>query len=102
MIFKRILDLVKQIPVGKVTTYKTIRDQVGLKDTRIVGYALHANRNPIVVPCHRVVKSDGSIADGYVFGGKRTQIALLKKEGVKFKKDGKVDLSNFFFCAFRY
>lgn len=91
--FDKILDLVKKIPKGKVTTYGALAKIVGV-DPRIVGYALHSNKNPKQIPCHRVIKSDGSLAQGYAFGGSHIQKKLLKKEGIEFKKE-KVELSEF-------
>jgi len=91
MTFRIIYDLVKRIPVGKVTTYKQIALKLRLKDIRIIGYALHKNPDPKTIPCHRVILSDGSLASGYAFGGASMQKELLLKEGVQFKK-GKVDL----------
>jgi len=92
MTFRIIYDLVMRIPVGRVTTYKQIALKLGIKDIRIVGYALNKNpEDPKTIPCHRVVRSDGSLASGYAFGGASKQKELLSSEGVKFKK-GKVDL----------
>lgn len=85
----RVLEVTKKIPKGKVTTYKATAEKLGTKAYRAVGNALHNNKNPVVIPCHRVVSSDGSIG-GYSRGIKK-KIELLKKEGVEVK-DGKVDL----------
>lgn len=59
---------------------------------RAAGNALHRNTHPIVVPCHRVVKSDGSLG-GYG-GGVNAKIKILTKEGVIIKH-GKIDLKRF-------
>ncbi len=80
--------LLVQIPKGKVTTYQAIAHALGCKAYRAVGHAMSTNPNPIVVPCHRVVKSDGTIG-GYS-EGVDMKIALLKEEGVSVK-DGKVE-----------
>jgi methylated-DNA-[protein]-cysteine S-methyltransferase len=56
---------------------------------RAAGNAAHRNPHPVVVPCHRVVQSDGRIG-GYG-GGVRKKIRLLAKEGVVVRK-GRVDL----------
>lgn len=85
-------ELLKQIPKGKVTTYKEIANALGCKAYRAVGNAMNKNPNPVNVPCHRVVKADGSLG-GYAYGDIK-KIALLKEEGVKIK-DGKiVDFKN--------
>ena len=78
-------DLLKQIPVGKVTTYKILADKLGFKSYRGIGQIVGANPNAPQVPCPRVVKSDGGIS-GYAFGVDQ-KIALLKKEGVIVKDD---------------
>ena len=51
---------------------------------RFVGFALHANPEPGVIPCHRVVFRDGSLAPGFAFGGEERQRELLEAEGVVF------------------
>ena len=63
---------------------------------RLIGNYLHKNIDPKTIPCHRVVKSDGTLASGYAFGGPKKQKELLEKEGVKFNK-GKADLKKYLF-----
>ena len=78
----RVLELVKKIPEGRVTTYKNIAIALGNpKAARAVGLALNKNPTPILVPCHRVVKSTGRTG-GYVTGSKEKE-KLLKKEGIE-------------------
>ena len=60
---------------------------------RIVGYALHQNPQPGVIPCHRVVNREGCLAPAFAFGGEEVQRALLENEGVLFLADGRVDLA---------
>jgi methylated-DNA-protein-cysteine methyltransferase related protein len=81
--------LLLKIPKGKVTTYGAIGKTLGL-NPRHVGRILHVNKGAPKIPCHRVVKSDGSIADGYAFGGPGMQRKMLEREGVIFKNN-KVD-----------
>lgn len=88
--FEKVYKVVAKIPQGKVLTYGDIAIELGL-NPRIVGYALHANKNNEQVPCHRVVFKDGSLATGYAFGGKDVQKKLLMNEGVNFIGE-KVDL----------
>jgi methylated-DNA-[protein]-cysteine S-methyltransferase len=76
----------KKIPRGKVTTYAVIASLIGRpRAARAVGNAL--NKNPFApkVPCHRVVKSDGSL--GGFAGGTRKKKQMLEKEGVRIKKN---------------
>ena len=90
--FQKILHSVSFIPEGKVTTYGDIATANNIKNARIVGFALHTNSDPIKFPCHRVVKKDGSLASGYVFGGLNKQKRKLQLEGVRFMDDDKVDM----------
>ncbi len=80
-------DLLRKIPKGKVTTYKIIAEKLGKKSYRAVGQAVGANPDAPLVPCHRVVKTDGGLG-GYAFGIDK-KIALLEKEGVEVS-DGKI------------
>lgn len=82
--FQKIYSIVSKIPKGKVLTYKIIAQTLNIRNTRIVGFALHANKDIQLVPCHRVVHSDGSLAKGYTFGGEKIQKEKLKEEGISF------------------
>ena len=88
------------IPMGKVTTYGAIAKAIGSpRAARAVGNALGANTNPIVVPCHRVVRGDGSLG-GYSGGeGPTTKAKLLAREGVRVSS-GRVDLGKHLFAEF--
>lgn len=88
--FQKVYNIVSQIKKGRVTTYKEIA-QVLSTSPRVVGNALHANRNP-KIPCHRVVNRDGRIAKNYAFGGAVKQREKLKQEGIMFKDTMHVDL----------
>lgn len=73
------------IPKGKVATYGQVAALAGApRNARFVGYALHSNPEPGVIPCHRVVFRDGSLAPGFAFGGSERQRLLLEEEGVVF------------------
>ncbi len=85
--------LLKLIPAGRITTYKILAKKLGTHP-RTVGKMLNLNQRPVIVPCHRVVRSDGGIG-GYAFGIKK-KIALLEKEGVNIKGE-KIDLNGFLF-----
>ncbi len=74
-----------KIPKGKVSTYKRIAEKIGRPHAyRAVGNALHKNPLAPIVPCHRVVRSDGG------FGGERkgakARRNLLMKEGVPIER----------------
>ena len=92
--FERVYAMVEQIPRGMVATYGQIARLIGEpRRARYVGFALHANPRPGIVPCHRVVFADGSLAKGFAFGGEGVQRALLEAEGVEFLPDGRVDMA---------
>ncbi len=80
----RVFELVAEIERGKVASYGEIARVAG-SGARAVGKILHGNTDPDNYPCHRVVRADGSLAEGYVFGGRDIQRKLLEGEGVKFK-----------------
>lgn len=95
-ISQRVYDLLTKVPKGKVVTYKQLALAAGT-GPRAIGRILHHNVEPETYPCHRCIKSDGSLASGYAFGGLDVQRQLLEAEGVVFKKNGKVDLQKFGF-----
>eukprot|EP01080_Neovahlkampfia_damariscottae_P011890 gene11890-5217_t len=91
---QRVYDALKKVPAGKVTTYKDLAEHLGGKGYRVVGTALKKNPYAPVVPCHRVIKSNGHI--GLFQTGTDKKIELLKKEGIEII-DGKIDLKKFGF-----
>lgn len=91
-----VYDKVKEIPKGKVATYGQIAALCGSpRASRAVGYALHFNPEPGVIPCHRVVNRFGFLAPSFAFGGKEVQKTLLEKENVEVNDDFAVDLEKF-------
>ena len=92
--FNAVYEFVKQVPQGKVVTYGDVAMAVGKpRASRQVGWALHNNPYQGIVPCHRVVFKDGSLAQGFAFGGKEVQKAMLISEGVEFIEEYKVDIN---------
>lgn len=90
---ERIYEVVKLIPCGRVMSYGQVARLAGNpRGARAVGFALHRNPQPGVIPCHRVVFRDGSLAPGFAFGGPDEQRRLLEAEGVGFTEDGRVDM----------
>lgn len=72
------------IPTGRVSTYGDIARALGNPlASRRIGRILNKNPNPVVVPCHRVVKADGKIG-GYALGIDKKK-KLLENEGLFFK-----------------
>lgn len=77
-----------QVPKGKVTTYSALAKAVGLKNgQRVIGRIMNKNPYPVVIPCHRVILSNGKVG-GYAWGEK-VKTKMLAKEGIKIKK-GKI------------
>jgi len=73
----------REIPRGEVRTYAWIASQIGHPAAvRAVGSALRKNPVPLLIPCHRVVRSDGYIGE-YALGGSANKRAILAFEGVK-------------------
>ena len=89
----RVYELLRQVPKGKITTYKAVAEALHTRAYRAVGQCVRKNPYPFPtctdeskqIPCHRVVSSDGTIGG---FMGQRTgmaiakKIALLESEGV--------------------
>jgi methylated-DNA-[protein]-cysteine S-methyltransferase len=76
---RRVLDRTAQIPYGQVATYGEVARDIGSpRASRAAGNALGANPIPIVVPCHRVIRSGGVI--GNYGGGPERKIRLLELE----------------------
>ena len=95
-IFEKVYEAVRLIPEGYVATYGQIAEAVGDRRlSRAVGYALHMNPEPGVIPCHRVVKKDGEISASFAFGGAGRQAELLRAEGVGFADETHVDMARY-------
>jgi len=68
------------VPIGRVVSYSALAKVVGTSPRRI-GLAMARNRGAPVIPCHRVVKKDGSLG-GYSLGGVEVKARLLEIEGI--------------------
>jgi len=78
---QKVLAAVYAIPRGRISTYQLIAKQIGKSKTaRAVGAALATNPFPLMIPCHRVIRADGSLG-GYQ-GGLKMKQALLRMDGV--------------------
>ena len=86
---KKVLIAEYGITRGWVSTYKRIANHIGIpKGARVVGNALARNPFPIIIPCHRAVKTNGDLG-GYQ-GGINMKRALLELEGIEFSERGKI------------
>lgn len=96
--FQDVMDVVRQIPKGRVTSYGAIARYIGAaRSARIVGYCMnnsHASLPP--VPAHRVVNSSGLLTGKHHFGPEDRMRKLLEKEGVRVKNDQVVDFAKKF------
>lgn len=94
--FEKIYEVVKTIPKGKVASYGLVALLAGNpRWSRVVGYALHVNPQPGIIPCHRVVTRNGELSKAFAFGGENMQRTLLEEEGIEFLNDGRVDMQRF-------
>jgi methylated-DNA-[protein]-cysteine S-methyltransferase len=90
---QKVWALTARIPEGKVTTYGEIARKLGTKAYRAVGNALNKNPYAPIVPCHRVVGSNGTLT-GFADGIEKKR-AMLAREGVPMS-NGRVDLARCF------
>jgi len=90
---RAVWEALKGIPEGRVTTYSDLAAYLGTKAVRAVGTAVGKNPDAPGVPCHRVVRADGSIGEYSGEGGTAGKIALLVSEGVAVRKGRVVDLA---------
>ncbi|MCA9812974.1 MAG: MGMT family protein [Nitrosarchaeum sp.] len=90
---KKVYRKLLEVPKGKITTYGELAKAVGLKNgQRIIGRIMNKNPYPVIIPCHRVIKSDGKIG-GYAYGGD-VKSNMLAKEGITIDNGKIVDLEN--------
>ena len=93
----RIIEAIKSIPRGKVSSYGGVARIAGLPNgARQTVRVLHSLSEKYDLPWHRVIRSNGTIAleEG---SGKELQIELLRREGVEVTEDGRVDLERYEF-----
>ena len=93
---QRVLRAEHAIPRGRVSTYRRIASHLGdANGARAVGAALAGNPFPVLVPCHRAIRSDGT-PGGYQ-GGPAMKRALLEMEGIVFDRRGRAATGEFFY-----
>lgn len=97
--FEKIYHIVSLIPKGKVLTYKKVAELAGIKNPRVVGFAMHSNKDFKRVPCHRVVGNTGKLT-GYARGGIQRKKEILEKEGVSFLDNQTVNLAKSLLFSF--
>jgi methylated-DNA-[protein]-cysteine S-methyltransferase len=88
---KIVWEMCKKIPHGRISTYQEIGKAINSRAYRAIGQALRNNPYAPIVPCHRVISSDGTLG-GY--NGKmnsKKKINLLNKEGIEVKNNNIID-----------
>jgi len=93
---RRVLLAEYAIPRGWVSTYGRISKNLGIeKGARAVGRVLSRNPFPIIVPCHRAIRSNGEL--GGFQGGLKMKRVLLQHEGVRISSEGKAVTDRIFY-----
>lgn len=87
--FKKVYEVVKKIPPGRVTSYGAIAKYLGTASSaRMVGWAMNASHShPEFVPAHRVVNRNGLLTGKHHFDTPNAMKELLEAEGFEFKDD---------------
>ena len=94
--FDLIYQVVREIPVGQVTSYGAIAAYLGMKGgARMVGWAMNASHTLSDIPAHRVVNRNGVLTGKNFFGGDRMQ-ELLASEGIRVQDDQILDFKSHF------
>ncbi|MBK7588392.1 MAG: MGMT family protein [Bacteroidetes bacterium] len=93
---EKVYAMVRQIPKGKVSTYGTIADHIGVKATsRMVGWAMNASHHAKpAVPAHRVVNRNGVLTGKHHFATPTLMQELLEAEGIQIIDDQIQDFKN--------
>jgi methylated-DNA-protein-cysteine methyltransferase-like protein len=95
--FEQVYDVVRSIPVGRVTSYGAIADYLALGSARMVGWALrNMSQFETDVPAHRVVNRIGELSGRLQFSSPDDMQAMLEQEGVVVKNDKVVDFKKRF------
>ncbi len=91
---ERVYAVTKTIPCGKISTYKEIAHALDCRAYRAVGNALNKNPYAPVVPCHRVISSNGALG-GFAHGAKQKK-KMLENEGIIILNDH-IDINRFLY-----
>lgn len=95
--FDKVYETVRQIPVGRVTSYGAIAKSIGSpQSARMVGWAMNASHNLEDVPAHRVVNRNGLLSGKHHFGDSNAMRNLLESEGVPVKENKVINFDKYF------
>jgi methylated-DNA-[protein]-cysteine S-methyltransferase len=87
---QKVYTRLKKLPAGQTVSYGKLADLIGAHGAaRAVGTAMAGNKIPIVIPCHRVIKSDGSLGNYSALEGPLSKRQLLIMEGCEFDKNNR-------------
>ncbi len=100
--FKKVHEVVKKIPFGRVTSYGAIATYLGAaKSARMVGWALNASHNDADIPAHRVVNRSGLLTGKFHFDGTNLMQQLLENEGIVVKENQIQNYNDVFWDPFK-
>ena len=85
-----------KVPTGRVVSYQTLANMVGVRSPQAVGQALKNNPHAPIVPCHRVIKSNGNIGGYFGANDSLQKKALLESEGVSIDQEGFLEDTDLF------
>jgi len=95
--FKKVYDITKLIPFGRVTSYGAIAKYLGTaRSARMVGWALNASHIDDSIPAHRVVNRNGLLSGKHHFKGSNLMQQLLENENIKVENNHIVDFEKLF------
>ncbi|MGY5352337.1 MGMT family protein [Wenyingzhuangia sp. IMCC45533] len=95
--FKKVHQVAKLIPSGRVSTYGAIAQYLGVKSSaRVVGWAMNAAHGDLSIPAHRVVNRVGLLSGKHHFEGTNLMQQLLESEGVEVKENKVVNFKELF------
>jgi len=95
--FKKVYDVTKLIPFGRVTSYGAIAKYLGTpRSARMVGWALNASHLDDSIPAHRVVNRNGLLSGKHHFKGSNLMQQLLENENIKVENNHIVDFEKLF------
>ncbi|MCC8360978.1 MGMT family protein [Salinimicrobium sediminilitoris] len=95
--FERVYEVVRQIPLGKVTSYGAIANYLGATgSSRMVGWAMNNASKMEDIPAHRVVNRNGLLTGKHHFPGSRVMEQMLEAEGVEVRDDKIIDFQRHF------
>jgi methylated-DNA-protein-cysteine methyltransferase related protein len=96
--FRRVYEVVRLIPYGRVTSYGAIAQYLGSRGSaRMVGWAMNASHHEKeYVPAHRVVNRVGLLTGKHHFGGSQLMQDLIEAEGIQVVDDRVVDFDRFY------